>query len=46
MANTYDKLRDLLEDEIDEIVKGDTLDKDKLHCLYEMTDIIKDIGEI
>ena len=46
MANTYEKLRDLLEDEIDEIVKGGTLDKDKLHCLYEMIDVIKDIGEI
>lgn len=46
MANTYEKLRDLLEGEIDEIVKGGSLDKDKLHCLYEMVDIIKDTGEI
>ena len=46
MANTYEKLRDLLEGEIDEIVKGGSLDKEKLHCLYEMVDVIKDIGEI
>ena len=46
MANTYEKLRDLLEGEIDEIVKGGSLDKEKLHCLYEMVDVIKDVGEI
>lgn len=46
MANTYEKLRDFLEDEIDEIVKGGSIDKEKLHCLYEMVDVIKDIGEI
>ena len=46
MANTYEKLRDLLEGEIDEIVNGGSLDKEKLHCLYEMVDVIKDIGEI
>lgn len=46
MANTYEKLRDFLEDEIDEIVKGGSIDKDKLHCIYEMVDVIKDIGEI
>ena len=46
MANTYEKLRDFLEDEIDDIVKDGSLDKDKLHCLYEMIDVIKDIGEI
>lgn len=46
MANTYEKLRDFLEEEIDAIVKGGSLDKEKLHCLYEMVDVIKDIGEI
>lgn len=46
MANTYEKLRDLLEGEIDEITKGGSLDKEKLHCIYEMIDIIKDMGEI
>lgn len=46
MANTYEDLRSMLDREINAIVVNGDLDKDKLHCIYEMVDIVKDIGEI
>lgn len=44
--HTYEKLRDLLEHELDEIVASGELNESKLHCVDKMVDILKDLDEI
>lgn len=44
--HTMDNLRDMLEDELSEIVANGTIDDHNLECIYKIVDVIKDIGEI
>ena len=44
--HTMDNLRDMLEEELSEIVANGTVDDHSIDCIYKIVDIIKDIGEI
>ena len=44
--HTMENLRDLLENELSEIVAMGELDDHKIECIYKIVDIMKDIGEI
>lgn len=44
--STMEDLREMMCDELDEIVKKDSLDNTQLEQVYKLVDIIKDIDEI
>ena len=43
---TMDNLRDMLENELSEIVAMGEIDDHNLECVYKIVDILKDLGEI
>ena len=46
MQKTFDKLRDMIGSEMDQITARGELDENSLACTYKMVDILKDLGEI
>lgn len=46
MQKTFDKLRDMIGSEMDQITSRGELDENSLACTYKMVDILKDLGEI
>ena len=46
MQRTFDKLRDMIGSEMDQITARGELDENSLACTYKMVDILKDLGEI
>lgn len=46
MAHTMEDLREIVTKELDEINKRGELDEPTLKCVYQLVDILKDIGEI
>ena len=46
MQKTFDKLRDMIGSEMDQITARGELDENSLACIYKMVDILKDLGEI
>ena len=46
MQKTFDKLRDMIGSEMEQITSRGELDENSLACTYKMVDILKDLGEI
>lgn len=44
--HTMENLRDLLENELSDIVSMGSVDGHKLDCIYKIVDILKDLDEI
>lgn len=46
MQKTFDKLRDMIGSEMEQITSRGEFDENSLACTYKMVDILKDLGEI
>lgn len=46
MEKTFETLREIIKQEMDDILARGEMDENTLCCIYKMVDILKDLGEI